>query len=260
MRGDGAGRVRIVGDHDDVRAGGVQLGHLVQLLRRDADRIEDVADAVRGEIFRLGEGGDGDAARLARQRQARHVDRLGGLHVRPQRHAMARRRRPPSRAMLRSRIGRSSTRQGVGRSASFMRAVSRSAVVVDRQHRARHVPPGKARQDRAGQAGRIDLDDLLMAEELVEATAEMAARLHHHDARRGDVEAERLEEHRIGALVAVGQHHHGDAVKLQRRRGAKIQRVVGVDAAPAAHTAGEQAAHRRRGRRRGGRIRPRRRG
>ena len=115
----------------------------------------------------------------------------------------------------------------------FLWAVS-SGGVVDRQHRARHVPPGKARQDRAGQAGRIDLDDLVMAEEFVEAAAEMAARLHHDDPGGGDVEAERLEEHRVGALVAVGQDDDGDAVQRQRGGLADVQRVVGVDAAPAA--------------------------
>ena len=40
--GDRAGRVEIVGQHDDGGADAVQLGDLIELLRRDADRVEDV--------------------------------------------------------------------------------------------------------------------------------------------------------------------------------------------------------------------------
>ena len=92
VRGDRAGGVEIVGQHDDRGAGAVQLRHLIELLRRDADGVENVGDAVAGEILRLGQRRDGDAAGLAGDRQARHVDRLGGLHVRAQRHAVARKR------------------------------------------------------------------------------------------------------------------------------------------------------------------------
>jgi hypothetical protein len=88
MRGDGAGGIGIVGQHYDRGTALVQLGDLIELLRRDADRIQDVGDAVRGEIFGFRQGGDGDAAGLADQRQAGHVDRLRGLHVRAQRHAV----------------------------------------------------------------------------------------------------------------------------------------------------------------------------
>ena len=90
MRGDRARRIEIVGQHDDGGAGTVQLGDLIELLRCDADGIEDVGDAVAGEILRLRQGGNGDAAGLTGGRQPRHVDRLGGLHVRAQRHVMAR--------------------------------------------------------------------------------------------------------------------------------------------------------------------------
>ena len=128
-----------------------------------------------------------------------------------------------------------------------MRAVSSWRSIVDRQHRARHVPPGKTRQDRAGEAGRIDLDDLVVAEEFVETAAEMAAGLHHHDARGGDVEAEGFEEHRVGALVAVGQDDDGDAVQCQRGGLADIQRVVGIDAAPASDRLVAQPGNHRRG-------------
>ena len=129
-----------------------------------------------------------------------------------------------------------------------MRAVSRFSGVVDRQHRAGHMAPGEARQDGAGEAGRVDLDDLLVAEEFVEAAAEMAARLHHHDAGGGDVEAERFEEHRVGALVAVGEDDDGDARPGAVPRSlAEVERVVGVDAAPAADRSGRAGAATTRG-------------
>ena len=35
---------------------GMQLGDLIQLLRRDANGVQDVGNAVTGEVFRLGEG------------------------------------------------------------------------------------------------------------------------------------------------------------------------------------------------------------
>ena len=59
-----------------------------------------------------------------------------------------------------------------------------------------------AKRDRIGlvRPGRIDLDHVLMAEEFVEAAAEMAARLDHDDPGGGDIQAEHLEEHRVGAL------------------------------------------------------------
>ena len=49
-------------------------------------------------------------------RQARHVDRLRRLHMRPQRHAMARQRRRHARRYCARRMPRSSTRQASGRS------------------------------------------------------------------------------------------------------------------------------------------------
>ena len=93
------------------------------------------------------------------------------------------------------------------------------------------MPPWEARQDRTGQAGRIDFDDLIGTEELVEAAAEMAARFYHHDPCGTDVQAERLKEHWIGALISMRQDDHGDAVQLQRGRFADVQRIVRVDAA-----------------------------
>ena len=63
----------------------------------------------------------------------------------------------------------------------------------------------QGKRDRIGlvRPGGVDLDDLLVAEELVEAAAEMAARFDHDHARGGDVQAEHLKEHRVGALEAV---------------------------------------------------------
>ena len=73
-----------------------------------------------------------------------------------------------------------------------------------------------------------------MAEELIKAAAEMATRLHHDDADGGNVDAEGLEEYRIGALIAVRQDNDGDPVQCQRRGLADVERIVGIDAAPAA--------------------------
>ena len=92
MSGDSAGGVEVVGNHFDVDAGSVELGDLVKFLRRDADGIEDVGDAVGAEVFRFRKGGDGDAgdgSGLVGQHHAGDVDRLGGFHVRAQRHAEA---------------------------------------------------------------------------------------------------------------------------------------------------------------------------
>ena len=116
------GRVQIVGEHDDRGAGAVQLGDLVELLRRDADRVENVGDAVPGEILRLGQRRDGDAAGLAgespgaprRSTSRSSCAAAAARHAAPAARAMA--------SMLRCRMPRSSTRHGVGRSASFIAA------------------------------------------------------------------------------------------------------------------------------------------
>ena len=54
------------------------------------------------------------------------------------------------------------------------------------------------------------------------------------------IEAECLEEHRVGALEAVGDDDDRHAVEAQRSGLAEVERVVGVDAAPAADSAVEQ--------------------
>jgi hypothetical protein len=90
--GDGGGDGGVIGDDHDVGAAGVQLRHRIELLWRDADRVQDVAEAVAGEVLGFGEGGDGDAARARERRvqgQAGDVHRLGRLHVRPERDPVA---------------------------------------------------------------------------------------------------------------------------------------------------------------------------
>ena len=51
---------------------------------RDADGIDDVADAVGEEVFGFLERRDRDATRRVAQRASHHIDRLGGFHVRTQ--------------------------------------------------------------------------------------------------------------------------------------------------------------------------------
>ena len=58
--------------------------------------------------------------------------------------------------------------------------------------------PGESRQDGARQAGCIDLDHVFMQEEFVEAAAEMAPGLDHHNPRRRDIQPKRFKQHRIG--------------------------------------------------------------
>src|SRR6185312_5353574 len=138
---------------------------------------------------------------------------------------------------LRARIVRSSTRQGVGKSASLMGPVSCGRGPfgggVYRQDRTRHVLPGETGQDRTGQAGRVDLHHVVMAEILVEPAAEVSARLHDDNPCRADIQPECLEKHRIGALEPVRHDHDGQAAHAQRGCLAKIEGVVGIDA-PAA--------------------------
>src|SRR5713101_6489914 len=77
-----------------------------------------------------------------------------------------------------------------------------SHVAIERHDGARQARPLEAVEHWRGQARKVDLDDLLVAEELVEAAAEMAARLDDDRVRLGDVETEHLEEDRVGALRA----------------------------------------------------------
>ena len=103
---------------------------------------------------------------------------------------------------------------------------------VERDHRPRQPRPVEAPEDRRGQSREIDLDDLIGAEELVEAAAKMAARLDDHGARPADLEAHHFEEDRVGALHPLRYDDHREAADLQRGAGAKRQPHAGVDAAP----------------------------
>ena len=82
-----------------------------------------------------------------------------------------------------------------------------------------------------------------MAEEFVEAGAEMAARLHHHRAHGGKVDAEMLEEGGVGALRPIADDDDGDAADLQPGSGAKVHRHAGVEAAAACDPAIGEGAH-----------------
>ena len=220
MRGDGAGDLDVVGDDLHRGAGGVQRGDGIQLRRGDADGVDLVAPAGLGEVARLGQGADGDRAEI-RARPAsppRRSSRSSCAAAAPGRGSA-----PPPPA---SGPGSASARRGraPGRASAGRRGSSRGApmrILVDRQDRARQLRPGEAGEDGRGQAGRIDLDDPVGGEELVEAAAEMPARLHHHAARRADIEPEMLEEGGIGALRADGDDDDGDAAEPQRRGGAR---------------------------------------
>jgi hypothetical protein len=59
------------------------------LLRHHPHRVEDVAEAVVVEILGLAHRGYRDGPGRRAQRALRHVGALAGLHVRPQRHAVA---------------------------------------------------------------------------------------------------------------------------------------------------------------------------
>ena len=61
-----------------------QLDRLVELPRLDGNRVGDVFEAVRREGARLGERGDGNAARARLGLDARHLDTLMRLDVRAQ--------------------------------------------------------------------------------------------------------------------------------------------------------------------------------
>jgi hypothetical protein len=84
-RPNGVGGLECVEDDPQRAAGAHQVGYFGQFHRRDADRVENVGDAVREEITRLGERRDGDRKFRARGEHAENVDRFGGLDVRAQR-------------------------------------------------------------------------------------------------------------------------------------------------------------------------------
>ena len=60
----------------------------------------------------------------------------------------------------------------------------------------------------------------------------MAPGLDNHRARRGDIQAEHLEKHRVGALFAQAGHDHLDPPDVKQGRGAQTDAASGPDAAP----------------------------
>src|SRR5436190_671345 len=95
------------------------------------------------------------------------------------------------------------------------------------------MPPFEAVEHRRGKAGKVDFDDLLGAEELVETAAEMAARLDHDRPRSTDIEPHHLEKDRIGALHAVRDHDDGDPADLECGARSELQPQSGINAATA---------------------------
>src|SRR6201987_1523257 len=106
-------------------------------------------------------------------------------------------------------------------------------VVVERNDGARQALPLEAVEHRRGQARQVDLDDLLRAEEFVEATAEMAARFDNDRSRAADVEPHHLEKDGVGALHAVGDHDDLDTPNPQRGARPELEPQSGIDAASA---------------------------
>ena len=74
--GDRPGNGEIVRHDAQIDALAPQFGHRRQLGRHDADGIENVLEAALGEIARLGEGRDGDAAVMAFDRHAADLRRI----------------------------------------------------------------------------------------------------------------------------------------------------------------------------------------
>src|ERR1700731_3166864 len=106
-------------------------------------------------------------------------------------------------------------------------------IVVERNDRAGQALPFETGQHRRGEAGQVYFDDLVRSKELVEAAAEMAARLDDDRTCPGDVEPHHLEKDRIGALHAMRDHDDGDPADLERGAGSELKPQSGVDAAAA---------------------------
>ena len=76
-----------VGHDLQIDAARAQSRNPVELRGRDADRVEDVQETARGEVFGLRQRRDGDRAHSTAMGDARDFGRFGGLQMRPQDHA-----------------------------------------------------------------------------------------------------------------------------------------------------------------------------
>lgn len=84
---DGLGLLRRVHQDGEVAPGRADRQHARELLRRDADGVEDVPHAGRREHLRLPQRGDGGGAAATGKHAPRDVHRLRRLEVRPERDA-----------------------------------------------------------------------------------------------------------------------------------------------------------------------------
>ena len=87
--GNVPGGIEAVDGDDQVAAACAQRLHRVELVRGQADRVEDVAEAVREAGFGLGQRRHGDRRAFAGGHRQQCRQRLAGLHVRTQRHTEA---------------------------------------------------------------------------------------------------------------------------------------------------------------------------
>jgi hypothetical protein len=85
VRRDCVRHVGIIRHHHHLCTGGIELYDLVKLLRRYANGVENVGDAVSRKIFCLSQRGDGNTAWLALECKASNVDGLRGFHMGPKR-------------------------------------------------------------------------------------------------------------------------------------------------------------------------------
>src|SRR5690606_39044852 len=97
-----------------------------------------------------------------------------------------------------------------------------SRVRIERVYGAWQPLEREAREHRRGEPAGIDFEDALGSEKLVEAGAEVAARLQHDGAESGDVEAEAFEPGRVRRLDAAAYDDDGQSVGLDRGGGTEI--------------------------------------
>ena len=88
--GDGLRAVEVVEEDRQIGAAAAQIEHMIELVGRDADGVQDVLEAVADEILGFLEGRYRDRPRAALGHDAGHLDALGRLEVRAQMHAEAR--------------------------------------------------------------------------------------------------------------------------------------------------------------------------